>query len=196
MPDMSENVRLSDAALIAKCLAQEADAWEVLIRRYQRLIASIAVKYRLSPEDASDVLQSVFMHLFQQLPELRQQEKLSSWLITVTVRECWKLKRRQQPVESLDDPAQQQIQQWADDTHLKLDQSLLEIEQQHRIRHALEQLSEQCRKLLEELFYREETASYADISRRLGLPVASIGPTRARCLEKLRLGLKKLGFFF
>jgi RNA polymerase sigma factor (sigma-70 family) len=99
---MTEFVRLSDVELIARCLDQDADAWEKLLRRYQRLIASITFKFGLSSADASDVFQSVSMTLFQQLPSLKKQEKLSSWIITVTVRECWKLKKRQAQTDSID----------------------------------------------------------------------------------------------
>ncbi|MCI0336983.1 MAG: hypothetical protein L0226_05370, partial [Acidobacteria bacterium] len=73
---MTEYVSLPDADLIARCLDQDADAWETLLRRYQRLITSITYKFGLSSDDASDIFQSVFMTLFQQLPSLRKQDKL------------------------------------------------------------------------------------------------------------------------
>jgi RNA polymerase sigma factor (sigma-70 family) len=192
---MAATEKLADAALIAKCLEQDAEAWEVLIRRYQRLIASITFKYGLSPEDASDILQSVYMTLFQQLADLRKQDKLSSWIITVTVRECYKLRRRTLTAESLDDPERDVFRELASVAETTQDESLLALEKQHFIRQAIAQLSQQCRDLLNALFYRDEPAPYAEISGQLGIPVASIGPTRARCLTKLKLTLKKTGLF-
>lgn len=166
----------------------------MLVRRYQRLIASITFKYGLSPEDASDILQSVSMILFQQLPSLRKQDKLSSWIITVTVRECWKFRVRGVQTDSLDDPERNPANELADQSHQLMDESLLLLERQHLIRRAVENLSEQCRHLIEHLFYRDDPTPYAEISQRLDMPVASIGPTRARCLEKLKASLNKIGF--
>lgn len=192
---MGENTGLSDANLIGRCLNSDPDAWETLIRRYQRLIASITFKYRLSAEDAADILQSVFMTLHQQLPSLKNQEKLSSWLITVTVRECWKFRKRQiltDSIDSQDDDATSEIE---DQSHISSDESLMLIEKQQTLRRAVEMLPEPCRGLIEHLFYRDEPSSYAVISAKLGMPVASIGPTRSRCLEKLKSSLKKSDFF-
>ena len=193
--DMAANDMLGDAALIARCLEQDAEAWEILIRRYQRLIASITFKYALPPDDAADVLQSVFMTLFQQLPTLRKQDKLSSWIITVTVRECQKIRKRVLALDSLDDPEQDSLLELSDAAQLKQDEVLLTLEKQQLIRQALTQISEQCRKLLNALFYRDDPIPYAELSQQLGIPVASIGPTRSRCLTKLKLNLKKIGFF-
>lgn len=192
---MTDYARLSDAELISRCLEQDAEAWEVLVRRYQRLIASITFKYKLSQEDAADILQSVCFTLFQQLPLLRKQDKLSSWIITVAVRECWKFTRQRIQTDSFDDPEQEKALDLADESSLLADDSLLAIERQHFIRRAVESLADQCRQLIEQLFFRDEPLAYAEISRQLGMPVASIGPTRARCLEKLKSGLQKIGFF-
>lgn len=192
---MTDYARLSDAELISRCLEQDAEAWEVLVRRYQRLIASITFKYKLSHEDAADILQSVCFTLFQQLPSLRKQDKLSSWIITVAVRECWKFTRQKVQTDSFDDPEQEKFFDLADGAAVLADDSLLAIERQHFIRRAVESLADQCRQLIEQLFFRDEPLAYSEISRQLGMPVASIGPTRARCLEKLKSGLQKIGFF-
>jgi RNA polymerase sigma factor (sigma-70 family) len=191
---MIEYGRLSDADLIARCLDQDAEAWETLLRRYQRLIASITIKFGLSSEDSSDIFQSVCMSLFQQLPSLRKQDKLSSWIITVTVRECWKFRKRQVQTDSLDAPGRENTSEPSDQTHQLMDESLVSLERQHLIRQAVELLPIQCRQLIEHLFYKDDPTPYTEISRQLGMPVASIGPTRARCLGKLKEFLKKIGF--
>ncbi len=192
MPDYK---LLNDAELIAKCLEKDAEAWEVMVRRYQRLIASITYKFKLSPEDSADIFQAVCIVLMQQMSSLKADAKLSSWLITVTVRECWKLRERNNKTEAMDDDALDRASEIPSQEHHLMEEEILTYERQHLIRRAMESLSEQCRALVEHLFYQETPTAYAEISRQLGMPVASIGATRARCLEKLKDGLKKIGFF-
>ena len=191
---MTEQANHADADLVARCLAQDAGAWEALLRRYQRLVASITLKFGLSPEDGADILQTVFMALYQQLPALRKQDKLSSWIITVTVRECLKLRRRMVPTASLDTPEKSLADNLLDARALP-EAAMLALEQQQAVWQSVEALNDPCRQLLGELFFRAEPLPYAEISRQLAMPVASIGPTRARCLEKLKFALKKNGFF-
>ena len=192
MPDYS---RLSDSELLARCLAEDAAAWETLVRRYQRLVGSITFKFGLAQEDAADVLQAVFLTLFHQLATLRQQAKLSSWIITVAVRECWKLRRRRGQTDSLDAPEWATANEPADETHLQLDDSILKLQRQHLVRRAIELLPKRCRNLLKLLFYTETPLSYAELSQQIGIPTASIGPTRGRCLNKLKDNLTQEDFF-
>jgi len=71
---------------------------------------------------------------------------------------------------------------------------LLRLEQQHQVRTAMCALDERCRKLLTLLFYQPEPPTYADIAALLGTTEGSIGPTRARCLQKLCQLLDQAGF--
>jgi RNA polymerase sigma factor (sigma-70 family) len=191
---MLDYVKLSDIDLIARCLENDAGAWESLVRRYQRLIASITIKYGLTSDDSADVLQSVCLALLQQLPNLRNQEKLSSWLITVTVRECWKLRQRGSRSTFLDEEQWERVAETPDQAQQLIEGQLLTIERQRLIRRSVELLPPQCRQLIEYLFYAPSPITYAEISRHLNIPVASIGPTRGRCLAKLKENLKKVGF--
>lgn len=191
---MVEIEKRTDDALIALCLEQDAEAWETLVRRYQRLIATITNRFGFAADDAADVLQSVFFQLFQQLPELHRKQKLSNWIITVTVRECWKLRRKRKN-DNLESHSPNFATDPTDDKGTLPEEALLMLERQHLLRLAVASLSSPCNVLLTELFYREDPLPYAEISRQLGIPTASIGPTRARCLSKLRTELKKNGFF-
>lgn len=188
-PPTSDLVRQEDRELIAACLRGEHAAWETLISRYQRLIYSIPLKSRLSADDAADIFQSVCLKLFEKLATLREHDKISSWLITTTTRECWRVsahgRREGRTLNTGDDnesdslaeiPA---VQPLADEQH-----QMLELQQ--TLRTAIETLSERCRELLTMLFYEPEESSYAEIARRMAMPVPSVGPTRARCLEKLK----------
>jgi RNA polymerase sigma factor (sigma-70 family) len=192
---MADHSQLSDSELLTRCLAEDATAWETLVRRYQRLVASVTFRFGLTQEDAADVLQAVFLSLFQQLATLREQAKLSSWIITVTVRECWKLRQRTGQTASLDAPEWDAANELADETHLRLDADILKLQRQHIIRRAIELLPKRCRELLNLLFFSETPLSYAELSQQIGIPIASIGPTRLRCLDKLKVNLAQENFF-
>jgi len=186
---MSEFTQKQDRELIAACLSGEHEAWEALIHRYQRLIYSIPLKSRLSADDAADIFQSVCLKLFEKLATLREHDKITSWLITTTTRECWRVaahSRRESQSSSADGETET-------DSLLQLpaagplaDEHHEMLERQQVVRDAIESLAERCRELLKLLFYQHEEPSYAEIARRMAMPVPSVGPTRARCLEKLK----------
>lgn len=183
----------SDRTLIKLCLEGDADAWEALLDRYGSLIYSIAWRANLSPEDVADVFQSVCLILLQDLENLRDESKLSSWLTTVTLRQCYRVRRRQSaPVVSLDQ-VEEEVAQLADERLLP-DEIIEQIEQEHLVRRALTLMEEPCRRLLTYLFYEKEFWSYEEIARDLGLSVSTIGPKRGRCLKKLLRILRELGF--
>jgi len=187
MKRAEDYARSSDRELVAACLNGDHQAWESLIVRYQRLIYSIPVKARLSSDDAADIFQSVCLKLLENLSTLRDHEKIASWLITTTTRECWRTSARQRrdnpapPVDDDFDPTAEIASEGP-----LADEQIQLIEQQQALRSGLESLPERCRRLLEMLFYQKDDLSYAEISRRTRMPVSSIGPTRARCLEKLK----------
>jgi RNA polymerase sigma factor (sigma-70 family) len=186
---MQDFTQQQDRDLIAACLAGEHAAWEALIRRYQRLIYSIPLKSRLSADDAADVFQSVCLKLFEKLGTLREQDKIISWLITTTTRECWRVAahgRRESQASSSNDEGETDSLSVVPATGPLADEQHETLERQQTVRAAIESLSERCRALLTLLFYEGEESSYAEIARRMAMPVPSIGPTRARCLDKLK----------
>ena len=183
----------TDAELVAACLGEDSLSWERLISRYQRLIYSIPMKARLSTEDAADVFQTVCLKLLEGLPSLRQAEKLSSWLITTTTRETWRVsaarKRSSRMLSDGTDASAESLAGIADGRPIA-DEQRIALEQEQLVREGIAALSDRCRELVTLLFYRKEESSYAEIARRMNMPVSSIGPTRARCLEKLKKSLE------
>jgi len=174
-----------DAALVEACLRNDRQAWDQLISRYRRLVYSIPVRYGFEPTDADDVFQSVFVILYQKLETLRDQHRLSSWLITTTHRECWRIGRQRNreldlahDFADVSSPSEQRIGDW---------------ERQHIVREALQRLGGQCQQLLHALFLEPSEQNYDQIADRLGMKVGSIGPTRARCFRKLEKILIELG---
>ncbi len=175
----------SDAQLIAACRAGDAAAWDALVARYERLVYTIPLRYGLSRTEADDVFQTVWLRLLEHLPTLRQPERVAAWLVTTARRECWDRRRRAEhkrtdavPPEALPES------RWVDE--LSPEEIVLRYERQQAIRRAVDRLEERCRRLLRLLYYEPRKPSYAEIAARLQIPVGSIGPTRARCLQKLR----------
>jgi RNA polymerase sigma factor (sigma-70 family) len=161
-------------------------AWNSLVERYSGLVWNVARGHRLGDADASDVAQTVWLRLVESLPQLREPAAVGGWLATTARNESLRLLRRsgREVVEAdlgLDGTP-------ADDAYSP--EAVLEArERRDLVRHALDRLSLRCQTLLRALAYSSDN-SYADISAALDMPVGSIGPTRGRCLDRLRQGLR------
>jgi RNA polymerase sigma factor (sigma-70 family) len=178
-----------DRSLIIACLDGDHAAWGALIARYQRLIYSIPIKARLSQDDAADIFQSVCLKLYEKLSTIRDSERISSWLITTTSRECWRVSarnRRENLPTRFNEDDDVGLEKEIPATGPLPDEQREALEQQLLVRQGVEALPERCRELITMLFYQKDDLSYVDIARRMKMPVPSVGPTRARCLEKLR----------
>jgi RNA polymerase sigma factor (sigma-70 family) len=181
---------LPDTELIDACLTGTSQAWEALLVRYQRLIYSIPLRYGLPEHDANDIFQNVSLLLLKNLARLRDRERLGSWLVITTRRECWRMFHHDRQV-TLNPETLDLNDQVPDTGHSEDD--FLALERQTVVRAAIELLDGSCHQLLTQLFYSEPRPSYTEIAQALALPEGSIGPTRARCLEKLMRILEKMG---
>jgi RNA polymerase sigma factor (sigma-70 family) len=182
-----------DRELLLACRRGDEAAWETLVNRYQRLIYTIPRRAGLDEDQAAEVFQEVFTTLFEKLSDIEQPERLQAWLVTTARRKTWRLISRERNLQSFDDDSEEgesAISQLADDAPLP-DEVLLRLEEQHRVRTCVAALEERCRKLLTLLFYTSEPPSYAEIAAQTGVSEGSIGPTRARCLQKLLVLLEK-----
>jgi RNA polymerase sigma factor (sigma-70 family) len=179
-----------DAQLIADCLKGKAGAWEALVKQYKRLVYSIPIRYGFTEDDAADIFQQVCVLLLENLGRLRDPSKIGFWLITTTRRECWRYKNSRLPETTFGDVEEDDPLAQIPDPSLPPDEMAILWQQQHLLRQAVERLPERQRRLIHYLFY--EPLSYDQIAERLAMPVASIGPTRQRALEKLKRILKTL----
>jgi RNA polymerase sigma factor (sigma-70 family) len=161
----------------------DQNAWNALVDRFLPLVTGVIARHRLFGADADDINQTVWLKLVEHLDRLREPEALAGWIATTTRHECLALLRRRQRCNPVDpssygvfdhDPQQGDL---ADD--------LLREERQHALREGLRELPEDRRQLLLMLI-SDPAPSYSEISRTLGIPVGSIGPTRARALDHLR----------
>lgn len=174
-----------DAALVRACRTGDPNAWEALVRRYQRLIYAIPRRAGLSDDQAAEVFQQVCVALLTHIQRIEQPERIGAWLATAARRESWRQSRRAGTSEPLGGDDDDPTHQIADHAPLP-DEQIERLELQHEVRLALSRLDERCRNLLAALFYQAEPPSYAVIAADLKVPEGSIGPTRARCLQKLR----------
>jgi len=181
---------LPDSEIIEACLNGDSQAWDALLVRYQRLIYSIPLRYGLSEHDANDIFQNVSILLLENLIRLRDRERLGAWLVITTRRECWRM-FRQQPSTRFSSESD------ALDEHVPskafVEDDFLAMERQSIVRAAVDLLGMPCRQLITTLFYVEPRPAYSEIAREFSLSEGSVGPTRARCLEKLMNILGKMG---
>jgi RNA polymerase sigma factor (sigma-70 family) len=184
----------SDEELIADCRSGDGAAWENLVRRYQRVIYAIPRRAGFDEEISGEVFQQVFTLLVENLDRIKQPAQIQAWLVTTARRETIRLLRqpklRQMEAAAGTEDAIDEVANLADPMPLP-DEVLLQMEMQNRVRIAVESLDEKCRKLVEMLFYEETPPPYSEIARVLGISEGSIGPMRARCLQKAINSLNK-----
>ena len=169
--------------LIAAAAAGEQRGWLGLVDRYGPLVRQVARRYRLSEHESQDVSQTVWLRLLEHIGRIREPLALPGWLVTTTRNEALrvlKANQRTRPVAAIDNSTLEVKHQEA-----SAEDRLLRDERQKMVRDGLAELKPEHRALLL-LLHAEPEVSYEEISRRLGMPRGSIGPTRARCLEKLK----------
>jgi RNA polymerase sigma factor (sigma-70 family) len=168
--------------LVTRARHGDKAAWDELVDRYASLVWAICRRFGLSPADAEDVGQSVWLRLVEHLPGLREPAALPGWIATTTHRECLRVLqagKRSEPADPLED-----TQQVADDA-ATVEEEVLNHERYAVARAAFAQLPPRCQLLLS-LLTRDPPAPYSEISESLRMAVGSIGPNRARCLQRLR----------
>jgi RNA polymerase sigma factor (sigma-70 family) len=169
-------------ALVVRASGNDPSAWNEIVERYAPLVWSICARFQLSNHDSEDVGQNVWLLLVEQLGKLREPAALPGWLATTTHRECIRVvtaaRRSEQRGTRLDDALQ-----FVDDA--AIDEEMLLAERDAALRAALAELPPRCQRLLG-MSFTDPPHSYAEISAALDLPIGSIGPQRARCLERLR----------
>lgn len=170
----------TDAELVSRCRAGEANAWNELVERFSRYVYAICVQaFRLSPNDAEDVFQDVFARVFEHLDRLRNDEAVRPWIAQLTRRLCidrLRESRREGPADAEEIETAE-----VDEVLAKLDEALA-------VRAGLDAVGDPCRDILDRFFGRDE--SYKTIGEALGLPSGTIASRISRCLTKLRLELE------
>ena len=166
--------------LVRGAAAGDQAAWNELVERFQGLVWATARSYRLSRADAADVAQTTWLRLVENLDRIREPERLAGWLATTARREA--LRHLRLHGRELASDEADLFESPVDDP---LEVALLAEERDTALWRAFAQLSERCQTLLR-LLVSEDEPSYEAISAALDMPIGAIGPTRMRCLDKLR----------
>ncbi len=175
-------VYAGDADLVRDCLEGDAEAWQRLIRRYEDLIYSIARLHGLDADDAADVFQTVSLALWKGLSELRSEKALTRWIQVTTRRQSDRaLSRKRRSLQANEESLLR-----LPDENPEILERVVQAEEQHHVRKCVEKLPAQCAQLITALYLEDPPWTYDEIADRLGVPRGSIGPTRSRCLDKLR----------
>ena len=177
---------LDIASLVRGAAAGDRWAWERLVEQYERLIWAMTREFKLADSDAADVAQATWLRLLEHIDRIEYPDRIGSWLATTARHECLRhVSRAKRVMLVRDDVAFGGVATHQPD----IDEGLLAAERAEAVRKAMALLPWRWQKLLEMLM-ADPPVSYAEISSQLGLPVGSIGPTRGRCLDRLRVLLQ------
>jgi RNA polymerase sigma factor (sigma-70 family) len=161
-------------------------AWNRLVDQYSRLIWSITASFKLVESDAADVVQTTWMRLIEHIDRIEQPARVGSWLASTARNECLRHVAARKRIVLVREDCEFD---GADHHGAAVDEALLANERVQDVRDAMSHLPSQWQRLMEMLM-ADPPVSYAEISDQLGLPIGSIGPTRGRCLAKLRVLLE------
>jgi RNA polymerase sigma factor (sigma-70 family) len=174
--------------LVTAAAGGDRAAWEALVERFSGLIWAITRAYRLSRADAADVSQTTWLRLAEHIDKIDNPDRVGAWLATAARRECLqniRAKARIVPTEDMtwfdaagdDNPTEAEV--------LRAEGEREEAHRASLLWQAVERLPSRCRQLIR-ILMASPPPRYAEVAAALDLPVGSIGPTRARCLERLR----------
>jgi RNA polymerase sigma factor (sigma-70 family) len=173
------------AELVRRIRTGDESVWRDMRDQFEPLLRRIARRCRLSPEDVDDVVQFTWLRCLEHIDQLNDPDRLRGWLAAICRRESiWRATKGRREVPLSDPHLTRLVDDGRDDVDPYAEVSVLD--ERRRLYDAISALPERQKMVLVELL-REERQSYLELSRRLGLPVGSIGPTRQRAVIRLRL---------
>ena len=170
----------SNADLLAAAAQGDDEAWAVLVDQFSGLVWSVARGYRLGPASTDDVVQTVWLRLAEHCGRIREPDRLAGWLATTTRNEAVRAVKARQRISPLGD-----MSDFETATSASVDEDLIDAETLDEVLQAFSGLDEETQRFLR-LLCADPPLDDKTISEITGRPVGSIGPTRARCLKKLR----------
>jgi RNA polymerase sigma factor (sigma-70 family) len=164
--------------------AGNAAAWQRFMKEQGRVILAVGRRVGLDPNEREELFQNTCLIAYRSIGQLKDPSRLSSWVYSIAYRTGIELARRRRPAGAGDEELERLVSE-----EPSADEVLGRLELSHQIREGLDRIGDTCRDLLDQLYLQADEPSYEEVSRRLSMPIGSIGPTRARCLEKLRKAL-------
>jgi RNA polymerase sigma factor (sigma-70 family) len=171
----------STTELVKAAADGDGRAWDAIVERYAGMVWAVSRGCGLSQSDAAEVSQTTWLRLVERLGSIHDPERLGSWLAVTARRESWQVSRRSRRTIPTDTEATLSEREADED----IDHDILAGERHDWLRQAFETLHPRCQRLLR-LLTADPAPAYVDVAAALDMPVGSIGPTRARCLECLR----------
>ena len=167
--------------LVERARGGDRESLRELVRALDPVLWRVARSQGLGAEDAADVVQTSWLELLRRLDEIRTPRAVTAWLITTTRREAWRRKQKARR----DVPDGGAAVRTAADPGPAPGERLIADERDRVLWTHFERLSERCRDLLR-IVAQVDRPDYTVIASSFGMPHGSIGPTRSRCLAKLR----------
>jgi RNA polymerase sigma factor (sigma-70 family) len=191
MSQLDRHTELS--TLLVAASEGDQQAWNVITDRFTNLLWSVARSYRLGHDDAADAVQNTWLRLLENLTKIDNPEALPGWLATTARREALGvLRRRGRDVLTRNEDTGTDA---VDPQAAELDSALLDSERDAQLWACYAQLPDRCQQLLRVLMASDRPV-YADVAEAFDMPIGSIGPTRMRCLERLRRLMDESGYTF
>lgn len=178
------------AGLLTRAAAGDQTAWNEIVRRYERLVWSIARAHRLNSADAADAVQTTWLRLVEHLGAINDPDRVGAWLATTVRRESLRIvtRRARERRDGADDELAV-----LPDAGISVEESLLSSERDAIVLRAVRKLDERCQRLLRVLS-ASPPPRYEAVAEAFGMPIGSIGPTRGRCLNRLKDTLVEMGY--
>jgi RNA polymerase sigma factor (sigma-70 family) len=177
------------AGLLAAAAEGDQAAWDAIVQRFGGLVWATVRGHRLAPDEAADVAQTVWLRLVEHLGDLRDPDRLGGWLATTARRESLRALRHAGRTVATGDAAD--LEPSSPDVP-PVEARLLGEERDAILWRAFRRISDRCQALLR-LLVADPAPSYQEVGAALDMPIGSIGPTRARCLERLRAAMEVEG---
>ncbi|TWF74469.1 RNA polymerase sigma factor (sigma-70 family) [Pseudonocardia hierapolitana] len=153
-------------------------AWAEIVERYRGLVSAVVRSYRLQDADAHDAEQRTWLRLVEHRDSLRDPERLGGWLATTASRECLRMLRESRAVVTDELDA-------VPDPNRAVEDRVVDADTVSRLWGIVAALPPRGRTIMMELF-AEEPRPYAEVARATGIPIGSLGPSRARLVERVR----------
>jgi RNA polymerase sigma factor (sigma-70 family) len=180
--------------LVRKCTAGDSASWGLLVDRFQALVWSSIYRVGLRSEDAEDTFQKVFLILHKNLDRIESALALPKWLATTATREAIRLQKSNKDKASIALDLIENLDEMLASEDASIEEITVASIESELVRKVMSKLPGKCPELLA-ILYSDEESSYQDVTKRLGIPSGSIGPTRSRCIERLRQALISANFF-
>lgn len=173
------------AAAFSRWLSGEPGAMDELVHTMTPVLWQVVRAYGLSQDQAQDVVQTTWLTLVQRSGSIVDPHAIAAWLLTTARREAWRVSKRS--ASSI--PVSDEVLEAVTEDEVSAEDVAIARDGESRLWACVRRQSERCQRLLRIVAF-EQRPDYAKIAKELEMPVGSIGPTRGRCLSKLREALE------